>query len=378
MTGLDWIIAGAAVLFALFGWAQGFVSGAMALVGFAIGAWIGTRVGPSLVPGGRESAWAPAFGLLGALLAGGILAAGLEGVGTRVRGLMRVPGFAALDGLLGAALTVCVGLGIVWVLGAVALQHGGEARQEVQRSAILSRLNELLPPSGSLLDTIARLDPFPHIDGPAAGVPPPTAAIAHDPDVRRAAGSVVKILGSACGAGIEGSGWVARPGIVVTNAHVVAGETDTRVLLRGHGPDLHAHAVLFDPHNDIAVLRVDGLAAPALSMASDTSAGTAGAILGFPLDGPFDVRAGRLGVTRTVISQDAYGRGPVRRDIAALRGTVRPGNSGGPVVDGRGQVLATVFAATTSGPRGGYGVPDDVVRRELARAGGAVSTGPCA
>jgi S1-C subfamily serine protease len=158
----------------------------------------------------------------------------------------------------------------------------------------------------------------------------------------------------------------------------VAGEQDTRVLLRGHGPGLAAQAVAYDPRNDIAVLRVGGLDAPALPMASSPQPGTAAAILGFPLDGPFDVRAGRLGVTRTVISQNAYGRGPVQREIAALRGVVRPGNSGGPVVDGRGEVVTTVFAATTSGPHGGYGVPNGVVRRVLARAGGPVSTGPCA
>ncbi len=136
MTGLDWIITGAALLLALFGWAQGFISAALALVGFAIGAWIGTRIGPSLV--GRDSPWAPAFGLLGALLGGAILAAGFEGLGSRLRAMMRtLPGLTAVDGLLGALLTVCVGLGVIWLLGAVALQHGGDARREVQRSAIL-------------------------------------------------------------------------------------------------------------------------------------------------------------------------------------------------------------------------------------------------
>jgi S1-C subfamily serine protease len=377
MTGLDWIITGAALLLALFGWAQGFISAALALVGFAIGAWIGTRVGPAIV--GRDSPWAPAFGLLGALLAGGILAAGFEGLGGRLRVAMRVlPGLTALDGLLGSLLTVCVGLGVIWLLGAVALQHGGEARHEVQRSAILSRINQFAPPSSGLLNAIANLDPFPRIDGPSAGVAPPTAKIASDPDVKRAGGSVVKILGTACGAGVEGSGWVARPGIVVTNAHVVAGERDTQVLLRGTGQSLGATVIAFDPHDDLAILRVAGLQAPALRLASAPRTGASGAILGFPLDGPYDVRAGRLGVTRTVITQDAYGRGPVRRSIAALRGAVRPGNSGGPMVDGAGRVLTTVFAATTRGPRGGYGVPNAEVRKELARAGGAVSTGPCA
>jgi S1-C subfamily serine protease len=376
MTGLDWIITGAALLLALFGWAQGFVSAALALAGFAIGAWVGTRIGPSLV--GRDSPWAPAVGLLGALLGGAILAAGFEGLGSRLRRMLRVlPGLTAVDGLLGALLTMCVGLGVIWLLGAVALQHGGDARREVQRSAILSRINGIVPPSSGLLNAIANLDPFPRIDGPSAGVAPPTAKIASDPDVERAGAGVVKILGTACGAGVEGSGWVARPGVVVTNAHVVAGERDTHVLVRGHGPSLAATAIAFDPHNDVAVLRVAGLDAPALRFAGTARIGAPGAILGFPLDGPFDVRAGRLGVTRTVITQDAYGRGPTRRTIAALRGAVRPGNSGGPMVDGAGRVLTTVFAATTRGPRGGYGVPNAEVRRALSRAAGAVSTGPC-
>src|SRR3954447_10705184 len=376
MTGLDWIVLGIVILLVLFGWAQGFISAALALVGFAIGAWVGTRIGPSLV--GRDSPWAPAFGLLGALLGGAILAAGFEGLGSRLRAGLRVlPGLTALDGMLGALLTVCVGLGVIWLLGAVALQHGGDARREVQRSAILSRINGILPPSSGLLDAIANLDPFPRIDGPSAGVAPPTAKIASDADVKRAAGSVVKILGTACGAGIEGSGWVARPGVVVTNAHVVAGEDDTHVLVRGHGPSLGATVIAFDPHDDVAVLRVGGLDAQPLGFASPRT-GASGAILGFPLDGPYDVRAGRLGVTRNVITQDAYGRGPVRRTIAALRGAVRPGNSGGPMVDGAGRVLTTVCAATTRGPHGGYGVPNAEVRKALSRAGGPVSTGPCA
>jgi hypothetical protein len=378
VTGLDWIIAAAVVLIALFGWAQGFVSAALALAGFAAGAWLGTRLGPLVVPGGRSSPWAPAFGLLGALLAGGLFAAGLEGVGSRLRGLLRIPGLSLVDGLLGAVLTACLGLGIVWVLGALALQQGGDLRHEAQRSQILRNLNAALPPSGSLLNAIANLDPFPHIDGPQAGVPAPSAGIARDPQVRAASGSVVKILGTACGAGVEGSGWVAAPGVVVTNAHVVAGQHDTHVQLRGTGPALGAQAIAFSAHDDIAVLRVQGLGAPALRLAPDPRPGTSGAILGFPLDGPFDVRPGRMGATRDVISQDAYGQGPVRRKIVALRGAVRPGNSGGPMVDGQGRVLTTVFAATTRGPRGGYGVPNAVVRDALARASHTVSTGRCA
>jgi hypothetical protein len=377
MTGLDWIVLGIVILLALFGWAQGFVAGALALVGFAIGAYLGTRLGPLVLSSGKDSAWAPAFGLIGALTAGAILATGFEGIGARLRRVVP-PGFTLIDGALGAVLTACVGLGVVWVLGAVALRSGGELRAAVQRSAVLQRLNEVLPPTGGLLNTLSRLDPFPRIDGPQAHVQAPDEGIAADSDVKAASASVVKVLGTACGLGIEGSGWVARDGVVVTNAHVVAGEKDTRVLLRGQGPSLPAQAIAFDPHNDVAVLRVRGLSAPALPLAPDPRSGTSAAVLGFPLNGPYDVRAGRLGETREVVTQDAYGRGPVRRSITSLRGAVRSGNSGGPMVDGRGRVVTTVFAATTSGPRGGFGVPDAIVRATLGRANGPVSTGPCA
>jgi S1-C subfamily serine protease len=166
---------------------------------------------------------------------------------------------------------------------------------------------------------------------------------------------------------------------VVTNAHVVAGQKDTRVLPRGRQPGLDASAVSFDPRNDLAVLRVEGLDAPALTLAGNPRSGTSAAILGFPGNGPYDVRAGRLGQTREVITQDAYGQGPVRRSITSLRGAVRSGNSGGPMVDAEGQVVTTVFAATTSGPRGGFGVPNEITQAALRRAetSDGVSTGEC-
>jgi S1-C subfamily serine protease len=378
MTGLDWIVLGIVILLALFGWAQGFVSGALALVGFAIGAWVGTRVGPLVLPDGADNGWAPAFGLIGALVAGAVLAMGFEGLGARLRSRVRTPAAATLDGALGALLTACVGLGIVWVLGAVALGSGGELRQEVQRSAILQRLNTILPPTSGLLNALENLDPFPRIDGPEANVDAPALGIVDDPQVDAAARSVVKVLGTACGLGVEGSGWVAGDGIVVTNAHVVAGQKDTRVLLEGDEPGIDAQPVHFDPRNDVAVLRVPGLRAPALPLADAPRAGTSGAVLGFPRNGPYDERAGRLGGTRDVVTQDAYGRGPVRRSISSLRGAVRSGNSGGPMVDGRGRVITTIFAATISGPRGGYGVPNAVVRTALGDSSGPVATGPCA
>jgi S1-C subfamily serine protease len=192
------------------------------------------------------------------------------------------------------------------------------------------------------------------------------------------------VVGQACGLGIEGSGWVAGPDEIVTNAHVVAGEVDTSVQIRGIGGHLPATVVLFDPRNDIAVLRVPGLDLPVLTLADRPVSGESAAILGYPENGPFTVEAGRLGETEFTETQNAYGNGPVLRQIAALRGLVRPGNSGGPMIDASGQVIATVFAEITNAPAGqpgGFAVPNAVVRNELASAGNShrsVSTQSCA
>nr|MDQ2897183.1 trypsin-like peptidase domain-containing protein [Actinomycetota bacterium] len=334
-----------------------------------------------------HSPYAPLFGLVGALLVGGVLASGFEGLGMRARAALRIPGLRAVDGLLGAILTACVGLGIAWVIGAVAVQSAGSTslRTDIERSAILSELNQLLPPSGPILHALARFDPLPSVNGPSADVPPPNPLILGALGVHQARPSVVRVVGTACGLGIEGSGWVigaAHPGsLVVTNAHVVAGEQDTAVQAVGVGAARPAVVLAFDVHDDIAVLRVPGLTLPVLETAAQRRVGTAAAILGYPLDGAYRAAPGRLGRTATISTQDAYGQGHVLRVLTGLRGRVQPGNSGGPLVDGRGQVLATVFAAITEADHpGGFAVPNSVVRRDVARARAASAasrTGHC-
>lgn len=366
----------------LWGYAQGLIVGAFSLGGFAAGALLGSRLAPLVLSGGSSSPYAPLVALVGGLLLGGIAASVLELLGFHLRGRLG-EGLGSLDGIGGAVLVGCLGLALAWLAGAVALQTPGarQLREPIQRSAILSELNAVLPPSGPLLQAIARFDPFPRIAGPTPDVAPPNPAIARDPQVRAAADSVVKVQGNACGLGVEGSGWIAADGIVVTNAHVVAGQDDTTVQVGGEGPRHDAEAVLYDPENDLAILRSAGVSgAPALQLDADAAVGTSGAVLGFPQNGPYDVRPARLGDTRTITSQDAYGRGRIQRRITALRGLVRPGNSGGPMVDGRGRVLTTVFAAALGRrERSGFGVPDTIVEEALRRAGRAtVDTGPCA
>src|SRR5436305_8296486 len=200
VTELDWLIVAFAAVLAFFGFRQGFIVGALSFAGFVAGAFLGTRLGPLVLPKGSSSPYAPAFGLIGALVAGAILASGLEGVAFRLRRTLLVPGLGVADGALGALLGGVLALGIVWIAAAVAAQTPGarQLRTDIQRSAILRELNAVLPPSGPILDALARLDPLPAITGPSPDVAPPNPDTARLPGVRAAPGSVVRVLGTAC------------------------------------------------------------------------------------------------------------------------------------------------------------------------------------
>lgn len=380
MTAIDWIIIAFCVAMAVWGSQHGLIVGAMSLAGFAVGAFAGSRLGPQLLEGGAESPYAPLVTLLGALLLGAIAALGMEGIARALRGrVVRGRGTFALDGAGGAALFFALGLGLAWLFGAVALNTPGltDVRKAVQRSEILSRVNGALPPS-AVIQALNRIDPRLQIEGPEAQVPAPDPEIASDPEVEAAGASVVRVLGTACGLGVSGSGWVAAPGVVATNAHVIAGQEDTTVTTQD-GSEFDATPVHFDPRNDFALLRVDTLAAEPLQLAPEAEKGADAAVLGYPANGPFSVAAARIGTTAEVLSQDSYGRGPVRRQMTAFRAKVRSGNSGGPVVDADGVVETTVFAASTgNGAPSGLGVPNAIARAALEDTTGAVGTGPCA
>ncbi len=380
MTILDWVIVAFCIGMAVWGYRQGLIVGLLTLVGFIAGAFAGSRIGPALLEEGSKSPYAPLVTLLGGLLLGGIAAIGMEGIARALhRRLVRSRAGFAVDGAGGAVLFAALGLALAWLFGAVVLNTPGlaEARKSVQRSELLGRLYERFPPAG-VIKALNRIDPTPVIKGPDADVPSPDPAIADDPEVAAAAPSVVQVLGTACGLGVSGSGWVAGPGIVATNAHVVAGQDDTTVTTQD-GVELDAEPVHYDTRNDLALLSVGGLEAPALPLAEQVEKGADAAVLGFPEGGPYTVAAARVGTTAEVVSEDSYGRGPVRREMTAFRGDVRSGNSGGPVVNGNGEVETTVFAASTEkGPPSGLGVPNPIVERALGNIGGTVGTGPCA
>lgn len=366
MSTTDWIVLGVVGLFAAYGLVNGLVRGALSLAGFAIGAYLGARIAPELLRGG--SPYAPLVALAAAVL-GGMILQSLAGIlgGTLRATIAAVPGLRTVDSAAGLVLGAAAGVVLCWAIGAVLLYLPGQSnlRESVQKSAILSRINDEFPPE-RLLATLERVDPIGVLLGPPAVVAPPDSALTRDPDVVRAAASVVRVTGVACGLGVEGSGWIVRPGVVITNAHVVAGIEQPQVDRRD-GEVFTATVVTFDPGNDLAVLRVPGLPGRALPMV-DPDKGLAVAVLGYPQNGPLARIPGRLGGTGKALSRDAYGRGPVTRDVTAIRAFVRPGSSGGPAVDAKGRVRTVVFARR-AGEEGGYGIPTDLVRSELAHLG---------
>lgn len=365
MTRVDWIALAIAALSALSGLKRGLIATALSLGGLAAGAVLGARLAPHVLHNGSSSPYTPLAGLVGALVGALILQTVASIVGSFARGSLAViPPLRMLDSLGGLVAGAALGLALVWVAGAVLLQIPGQTtlRREVQRSVILQRLNELAPPR-AVLRAFARVDPFPSIAGPAPPALPPDPRVLSSAYVREARPSVVKITATACGLGVEGSGWVARPHIVVTAAHVVAGASD----ITANG--LPATPLVVDRGQDVAVLRVSRLRAAPLPLV-DPHSGDAVAILGYPEDGPFDARPGRVGATADVLVNGHL------REVTALSGLVRHGNSGGPVVNEHGEVEAIVFAARI-GSRAGYGVPAAPIRTDLARARYPVSTGKC-
>jgi uncharacterized membrane protein required for colicin V production len=374
----DWIAIVIVLISATGGLRRGLVLSAFSLVGLAAGAYLGSRIAPHVLHGGANSRWTPVAGLVGAVLGAMLLQFGALLAGSFIRGGLRLRPLRVIDSAGGLLLGVAIGLAVVWVGASAALLTPGRTaiRQEVERSAIVKQLDSALPPR-TLLNLLARIDPFPSIVGPRAPSLPPSKGILRDHSIRAATTRVVKVLGTACGVGVEGSGWFAGRNLVVTAAHVVAGEGDTIIRIPGRPFPTPADVVVLDVHNDLAVLRVTGIDAVPLRLA-DPSSGASVAILGYPLDGGLTATPGRIGATATVLTQDALGHGPVARSITAVSGKVEHGDSGGPAVDRAGKVESSIFAARL-GSSSGYGVPPSIIRDDLAKAGThAVSTGACA
>ncbi len=390
MSLVDALIVLLMLLFAVSGYRQGFVVGVLSFSGFLGGALLGLWVGPLVTrqiadPGARVAvALISVFGL--ALLVQGLAL----WLGTRLRRAIRAPAGRLVDDIGGAVVSVVAVALVAW-LAAVPLSSSPLPwlNRAVRDSAVLEVIDRAVPQpvrtwtealrdavdTRGFLEVFGVLTPTREPDVPA-GDP----ALVNSPVVRQAAASVVRVLGSApdCRRRIEGSGFVYTTGYVMTNAHVVAGTSSVRVEWRG--VRVPALVVAFDPALDLAVLYAPTLSAPALPMAERPAArGDDAIVLGYPLSGPFDVRAARIRDRRDITGPDIYGSSRVTREVYTIRALVRSGNSGGPLLSPDGEVLGVIFAAADD-PTTGFAVTAQEAA-PVAEAGAGrtapVDTGSC-
>ena len=374
MAVLDLLLVLVVALFATLGFVRGLAAQLLALGGLAFGALAGSFIASFLLP--DNSAWTPLAALAGAVFGALVLGMLAASLGRPVSSFLAVrPALATLDRIGGVVAGGLLGLALGWLVAVIALQQPALGlRAEVRDSVILPRLVRAVPPA-SVLRAFNRFDPLPLLPGTAERLPPPDPSVLQSQAIRVAGESVVKIHGTSCGVGTQGSGWVVRRGLVATNAHVVAGQQDTEVLSPA-GQGLPARPVYVDATNDVALLRVRGLRTAALRTAARDRFPLAVAFLGYPRNGPLTAVAGTAGEPRAVLAPDAYRRSIRPRVVVPVRGGVQPGDSGGPVIDRRGRVVAMIFGGTRSG-RGGYAVPLDLVVRGLSTSLRPVSSGPC-
>jgi S1-C subfamily serine protease len=288
------------------------------------------------------------------------------------RRILRTGTHSTSDSLAGAALSAVAVLAMMWFLG-ISFSRGPsqDVAQLIQQSVVLHRLDSIAPRPP---DFLARVEgilsgvSFPSVFAglepklPAAlGIPNPSSV--DTPAVKNAAQAVVKVTSLGCGGLVTGSGFSIGGGYVVTNAHVVSG-TNRHHVLTPDGGDLVATVVYFDPARDFALLSAPGLSAPALGFAS-ASRGTDGEVIGYPGGGPERIEPAVVDGAVEAQGRDIYSANPVTRQVYVISGKVRPGNSGGPLVDLQGKVLGIVFATSASDPNQAYALTDDEVASDL-------------
>jgi S1-C subfamily serine protease len=394
MTSSNWLDIGVllvALLAATSGWRQGAVASALAFLGVVLGAVAGILIAPHVlvhVDEGRARVLVGVLLIVTLVIVGEV--AGMV-LGRAARSGMHSPAARAIDSSVGAVLQAVAVLVAGWLL-AVPLTASSQpaVAAAVRGSTVLSKVDEVAPewmrrlPSefSALLDTSGLPDVIgPFGRTPITSVEPPDPSVLESPIARTLQDSVLRIRGTApsCQRALEGSGFVVAPERVMTNAHVLAGTTEVAVDT-ADGP-LAAQVVLFDPSVDIAILAVPGLTAPVLSWAPEPARTGADAIvLGYPGGGPYTASAARVRETLDLTGPNIYRSDTVEREVYTVRGSIRQGNSGGPLVDSQGRILGVVFGAAVDNSDTGFVLTENEVSKQLEMAPSAtaiVETGAC-
>ncbi|AOW93653.1 serine protease [Rhodococcus sp. WMMA185] len=394
MTGSRWIdiaIVLIAFVAATSGWRHGAIASVLAFVGVVLGAVAGILIAPHVLVHVGEGVGRLLVGV--ALIVVLVIIGEVAGMvlGRAARGSMHSPAARSLDSAVGAGVQAVAVFIAAWLL-AIPLTSSSQPQVSaaVRGSSVLETVDDIAPawmrklPSEftALLDTSGLPDVIgPFGRTPITNVDPPDASILASPVAASLQSSVLRIRGVApsCQRALEGSGFVVAPERVMTNAHVVAGTAGILVDTR-NGP-MDAEVVLFDPSADIAVLAVPGLDAPVLSFAPEpASTGEDALVLGYPGGGPYTASAVRIREVLDLDGPDIYRGATVEREVFTVRGSIRQGNSGGPLVDSGGQVLGMVFGAAVDNTDTGFVLTANEVSQQVQEAPMstvAVGTGDC-
>ena len=393
MTSSQWLdLAVLAVAFvaAISGWRSGALGSLLSFVGVVLGAVAGVLLAPHVVShitGPRTKLFVTLFLILALVVIGEI--AGVV-LGRAVRGAIRNRTLRFFDSVIGVGLQLVAVLVAAWLL-AYPLTSSDQPNlaAAVRGSKVLEQVNEVAPdwlrsvPNrvSALWDTSGLpdvLQPFGRT--PIVAVDAPDAALAGDAVVAFTRPSVVKIRGIApgCQKVLEGSGFVVAPNRVMSNAHVVAGSDSVTVEVDGETYD--AGVVSYDPNADISILDVPDLPSQPLAFAeAPAPSGTDAVVMGYPGGGDFVATPARVREIIELNGPDIYRTTTVTREVYTIRGTVRQGNSGGPMIDRSGKVLGVVFGAAVDDADTGFVLTGNEVSRQLAKIGNTqrVATGAC-
>ncbi|HEY5034414.1 MAG TPA: MarP family serine protease [Candidatus Dormibacteraeota bacterium] len=369
------MIAAATLIGLANGFRRGFWLSIMQYLGLLAGVLLGaTAAQPVLDYIHVTSPVARPIGAVLVLIIGGSLGSSIgyaTGEPIRKR-ILRGGRHSTSDSLGGAAFSTLAVLVMMWFLG-LSFSRGPsqEVAQQIQGSVVLHQLDSIAPERPAFLarveDILSGVQ-FPAVFAglePAlpSSLPVPPPATVDTPGVNNAAQSVFKVNSLGCGGLITGSGFAIGGGYVVTNAHVVSG-THAHRLQMPSGDDLPATVVYFDPARDFALLSVPNLTSPGLGFAP-ASRGTDGAVIGYPGGGPERIEPAVVDGAVEAVGRDIYSNNAVTRQVYVIQGRVRPGNSGGPLVDLQGKVLGIVFATSASDPNQAYALTDDEINSDL-------------
>jgi S1-C subfamily serine protease len=390
---LDLILIALAAAFAVAGYRQGFIVGILSFAGFLGGAAIGASFAPklarSLVQGSAQQALVAIVAVFVAAMIGQLLA---SAVGAAVRSRVHWRPATLIDAVAGAAVSVISVLLIAWLIGSAVVNAPFDmVTAQVQKSAVLHAVDGVMPSGARTMfsdfRSLLASGPYVQVFGalgaePALTVAPPNPAVLASAGLVRSRDSIVKVMGIApsCQRKIEGSGFVISPNHILTNAHVVAGVTESQTVTTRTGAQLRATVVLFDPERDLAVLYVRGLNARTLRFAGPANLGDEAIVAGYPRDHGFTTVPARVGDDQLAQAPDIYQRKEVTRQIYSIRANVEPGNSGGPLLAPNGEVDGVVFAAAVGVKDTGYALTASEVQsdaRAAAAKTGQVSTLGC-